>query len=82
MEIYEGIRTRRRGKKSKTCQMLYDIAQDSMLPWLCGGEFNLILASHEKQRRVSCNKGEVMMFKEMIEECALMDMGFIGHNFT
>lgn len=36
--------------KFKTGEMLAALHHDMHLPWLCGGDFNLLLTSEEKNR--------------------------------
>jgi hypothetical protein len=51
-------------------------------PWLCMGDFNEILMGHEKEGGVP--KPQICMdrFREVLEDCALHDLGFTGDTFT
>lgn len=51
-------------------------------PWLCMGDFNEILLSHEKQGGLPKPQSCMDRFREALEECDLVDLGFSGDMFT
>uniref|UniRef100_A0A803LHG7 Zinc knuckle CX2CX4HX4C domain-containing protein n=1 Tax=Chenopodium quinoa TaxID=63459 RepID=A0A803LHG7_CHEQI len=51
-------------------------------PWLCGGDFNLMLTSNEKKGGRDFDNVEAEILREAVNFCELVDMGFIGHDFT
>lgn len=59
-------------------QHLY--AEDS-LPWVCIGDFNEILAPNEKIGDAFHNLQQMKSFKEVIQRCGLVDVGFVGESF-
>ncbi|KAL2935909.1 Somatolactin [Bienertia sinuspersici] len=52
-----------------------------MLPWLCGGDFNLMLMACEKVGG-EFKDHEADIFRKAVASCGLLDLGFIGHEFT
>lgn len=68
--------------KHKTTCLLRSLRAKSDLPWVCGGDFNLMLYSHEKQGGNGFNMMEAVMFGEAMEHCQLGDLGYVGNDFT
>lgn len=52
------------------------------LPWLYGGDFKEILKSHEKVGRRPRPSGKMQGFRDVLDECGFIDMGFVGNKFT
>lgn len=52
------------------------------LPWLCRGDFNEILKSHEKVGGRPRPLSQIQGFSDVLDECGFMDMGFVGNKFT
>lgn len=61
---------------------LETIAVETKWPWLVTGDFNELLFQEEKRggNHISLNKS--LRFADMISNCALMDLGFVGPKFT
>jgi len=51
-------------------------------PWLCLGDFNEILFSHEKDGGVPRPQICMDRFRHALEDCSLTDLGFTGDIFT
>ena len=51
-------------------------------PWLCIGEFNEIVRQDEKLGGARRPHWQMQQFREVINECGFMDLGFEGSNFT
>ena len=51
-------------------------------PWLCAGDFNEILKSHEKLGGRPRPLTQMQEFRDVIDECGFRDLGFIGNKFT
>lgn len=49
---------------------------------MCMGDFNEILLSHEKQGGLPKSQTCTDRFREVLEECGLVDLGFSGDMFT
>uniref|UniRef100_A0A803MYR8 Endonuclease/exonuclease/phosphatase domain-containing protein n=1 Tax=Chenopodium quinoa TaxID=63459 RepID=A0A803MYR8_CHEQI len=67
--------------KHKTGILMKNLMDTSGEPWLCGGDFNLMLLSSEKQGGcVFCNE-EAEVLREAVHFCQFIDMVYIGHDF-
>ena len=51
-------------------------------PWLCIGDFNTILHFDEKLSSWPPPYNQMDDFKEVLERCSLVDLGFLGYPFT
>ena len=69
-------------KKGQTGELLRTLFDDENVPWLCGGDLNLMLWSTEKQGGGAFNFEEANILRQAMDHCKLEDMGFIGHPFT
>ena len=52
------------------------------IPWLCAGDFNEITRQKEKLGGALQNHNQMQLYREVIDECNFMDLGFVGSNFT
>ena len=52
------------------------------LPWLCAGDFNKILRSNEKHGGSMRSQPHMQLFRDVIDECGFIDLGFVGPQFT
>ncbi|KAK0603296.1 hypothetical protein LWI29_003465 [Acer saccharum] len=52
------------------------------LPWIVLGDFNEILHLDEKQGGVTRSNITMSPFKEAIDDCALLDIGYVGNKYT
>ncbi|KAL5859559.1 hypothetical protein ACOSQ4_000855 [Xanthoceras sorbifolium] len=52
------------------------------LPWLIGGDFNEILRGDEKEGGLARMGSAMDGFREAVDSCNLLDMGFSGSKFT
>ncbi|XP_030963604.1 uncharacterized protein LOC115984727 [Quercus lobata] len=68
--------------RSASWNLLRTLHNQLDLPWLCGGDFNELLKSHEKRGGRPHPYGQMQKFREVLDECRLMDLGFIGKKFT
>ncbi|KAL5537605.1 hypothetical protein UlMin_045703 [Ulmus minor] len=62
--------------------LLKRLGDSSYLPWLCGGDLNEILFSHEKQGGADRAHYLMSNFRETLNYCGLADLGFRGPKFT
>ena len=51
-------------------------------PWVCAGDFNEILKSHEKMGGRPLPVAQMQEFRDAIDECGFQDLGFMGNKFT
>lgn len=68
--------------KEKTGALLKALASVRVMSWLCGGDFNLMLTSSEKQGGDGFNINEANILRSAVETCEFVDMGYIGYDFT
>lgn len=68
--------------RTKSWVLLKDLHNWSDLPWLCAGDFNELLKSHEKLGGQLRPYWQMQQFREALDECRLLDLGFVGHKFT
>ena len=52
------------------------------LPWLCMGDFNEITRQSEKLGGSIRSQAQMQLFRDVIDECGFMDLGFTGSQFT
>ena len=52
------------------------------LPWVLLGDFNDMTSEDEKMGGLPLNKTRIAVFKNYIDKCGLMDLGFLGPRFT
>lgn len=50
--------------------------------WICFGDFNEVLHQHEKQGAALRPYHQMEKFKEIVESCGLIDLGYEGTKFT
>ncbi|KAH9792802.1 reverse transcriptase domain-containing protein [Citrus sinensis] len=70
------------GQKQHTWCLLKRLADLFPYPWCCFGDFNEILYLHEKSGGNERNLNAVAEFRETIQACNLVDMGYKGYQFT
>ena len=52
------------------------------LPWLCLGDFNEIVRGAKKKGGSNRSHAQMQWFREAIDECGFIDMGYKGSPFT
>ncbi|XP_059295467.1 uncharacterized protein LOC132048800 [Lycium ferocissimum] len=57
-------------------ESLYHLASDKTLPWLVGGDFNVIIDEEEKYGGLPVTLNEVEDFRHCIQSCNLSDLGY------
>lgn len=68
--------------KIKTSELLRSLYRDNQEPWLCFGDFNLMLSVMEKQGRNPPNQHHVEACREALACCELMEIENVGTQFT
>ena len=71
--------TTRRHEAWTNLQALNDIPH---IPWLCAGDFNKITRQEEKVGGAIRAHNQMQAFRDVLDECGFMDLGFIGLKFT
>ena len=49
---------------------------------MCAGDFNEIIRQGEKLGGAICNHGQMQLFRDVLDECGFLDLGFVGSRFT
>ena len=68
--------------RSETWELICGLHRHESLPWLYGGDFNEILKSHEKSGGRLRPYSQIEQFREVLDECNLLDLGFSRNKFT
>jgi hypothetical protein len=69
-------------KRHESWSLFRRLRRMSDLPWLVMGDLNEILADNEKVGRRHRNPQYMQAFRDVIDECKLRDIGFLGPKFT
>lgn len=72
----------RSDQKFLTWEMLRGLTSPADGPWICAGDFNEILYSHEKEGGKNRPQSCMDQFREALEACDLQDLRFYGDMFT
>ena len=72
----------RRELRGRSWDCLKFLNTQSELPWLCTGDFNKVLEAHEQFGGQSRSERQMDGFREAVQVCGLMDLGFIGLPYT
>lgn len=70
------------GKKKDTWELLRSLKPVDEDMWLCCGDFNDILSNEEKLGGNPKNFSQLSISRDAVEDCNLLDLGFIGYPFT
>ena len=52
------------------------------LPWLCARDFNEILRRNEKHGGSMRSQSQMQLFRDVVDECGFLDLGFVGPQLT
>ncbi|KAK4719395.1 hypothetical protein R3W88_017733 [Solanum pinnatisectum] len=66
----------------KLWENLESIIEENHMPWLVGGNFNVILNGEEKQGGLEFTSHESMDFSQCLNNCALEEIWSLGSKFT
>ncbi|KAL9441947.1 hypothetical protein AB3S75_020450 [Citrus x aurantiifolia] len=69
-------------QRHHTLTLLKSLAGTFSLLWYCFGDFNEVLYLHEKSGGRDRNLNLVSSFREAVEACNLMDVGYSGYKYT
>uniref|UniRef100_A0A2N9GI95 Reverse transcriptase domain-containing protein n=1 Tax=Fagus sylvatica TaxID=28930 RepID=A0A2N9GI95_FAGSY len=59
-----------------------DSTPQSTLPWCCMGDFNELVRLEEKQGRHNRSERQMQLFRDVLDDCGFVDLGFNGPKFT
>jgi hypothetical protein len=68
--------------RAKVWSQLQDLRGQSNLPWLVVGDFNEALWQFEHMSATPRNENQMMAFRDTLQICGLVDLGFVGVPFT
>jgi hypothetical protein len=68
--------------KYKTWDKIRELNNQYVLPWVIIGDLNEILYSHEKEGGNPRPQNYMQAFRDVLTDCSLDDIGFIGDPFT
>ena len=69
-------------KRFESWDLLHSLHRRSSLPWLCASDFNEIVKQSEKSDGRLRPHNQMQQFREVLDECGFMDLGFKGFPFT
>lgn len=69
-------------ERLKLWEELECVAEDLHIPWLVGGDFNIIMNEEEKLGRLPVSQMETFDFAQCISNCALTKLPFSGSIYT
>ena len=69
-------------RRSEGWNMLRILSSKPKLPWCCFGDFNELLMVEEKKGGVPRSHHLMQMFREALDQCDFVDLGFSGPAFT
>ncbi|KAF5451994.1 hypothetical protein F2P56_027039 [Juglans regia] len=69
-------------RRLETWNMIKSLAVTSDRGWLMMGDFNEILSNYEKRGGRIRQECQMRDFRQFLDECEMMDLGFNGNQFT
>ena len=68
--------------RGKTWHVLRSLAEDDGLPWVCFGDYNEVLSLNEHDGIGHRCMTQVNGFRDAVDTCGLIDLGFSGNIWT
>ena len=53
-----------------------------LAPWICAGDFNEVTRQSEKLGGRIWPHAQMQAFRDVLDDCGFLDLGFLGSNFT
>ena len=69
-------------KRHESWALLWKLHSQFNLPWLCAGDFNEIAKGAEKQGGSNCSHSQMQLFRDTMDVCLFINLGFKGNPFT
>ena len=69
-------------RKHETWDLLRTLDRKFSLLWLVASDFNEILLSHEKFGGALRSEAAMRDFREVVDDCGLLDLGYVGKKYT
>ncbi|XP_060170581.1 uncharacterized protein LOC132601517 [Lycium barbarum] len=71
-----------RQEREELWEDMVDLANQQDLPWIIGGDFNVIVSDEKKQGGLPVSSNETLDFSTCIQSYGLIDVGFTRSKFT
>ena len=68
--------------RHQTWDLMKGISFTSDLPWLCFGDFNEVLQPNEHEGAANRSNAQIQGFRDTVDICMLMDLGYKGRFWT
>lgn len=68
--------------RRESWDLLHNLSIASPLPWVCIGDFNDLLAAHEKRGQHEHPNWKLQGFKQAVSDSGLLDISMEGYQFT
>ena len=69
-------------RRNESWDLLWQLHGRNSLPWLYARDFNELVKQSEKSGRCLRPRNQMQLFREVFDECELMDLGIKGLPFT
>ena len=69
-------------RRMESWNLIRDLHGRFSVPWLCAGDFNDITRTHEKKGGRLRPYSQMKNFREALDECDLVDLGYTSSKFT
>ena len=69
-------------RRSEAWDSLRSLNHHPNTPRLCAGDFNELVRQDEKLGGAIRSSNQMQLFRDVIDECGFMDLGFFGPRFT
>ena len=69
-------------KRTEAWDNLRALNHHPQTPWLCAGDFNELTRQEEKLGEAIRQDRQMQLFRDVIDECGFLDLGFVGNHFT
>ena len=69
-------------RRSEAWSKLRSLNSRMNIPRICGGDFNEIVRQEEKWGGAPRDHNQMQLFRDVIDECSFMDLGYVGPKFT
>ena len=68
--------------RHESWELLQSLNRSFNLPWLVAGDFNEIISNSEKKGGNNRSYAQMQRFREALDACSFMDLGYLGSPFT
>ena len=69
-------------RRMESWNLMRDLHGRFSVPWLCAGDFNDITRTHEKKGGRLRPYSQMKNFRDALDECDLVDLGYTSSKFT